>query len=123
MIDTHAIAAYVVSSSDGDRCSLSELLSAIRSRSPEASHEEVLDACRNTCLDLVREGHLRLDMTLPHANRPGRDGYTLVADEEVPAILTDPNAWLSPRETHACYWPMATESGKAKYISEDAFSL
>lgn len=62
-------------------------------------------------------------MTLPHADRPGRDGYTLVTDEEVPAILADADAWLSPRDTNPCYWPMATESGKAKYISEDIFSL
>jgi hypothetical protein len=123
MIDLQYISSYVVSSGDGDRCGLSELLAAIGSRRTDASSEEVLAACVEACLPLVNEGHVRLEMTPAHADRPGRGGYTLIEQADAPDVLRDPDSWHSPRESHPQYWLVATEAGKAAYISEDTFSL
>lgn len=123
MIDLHYIASYVVSSGDGDRCGPFELLAAIGSRNPETRGEEVFEACLSACLSLVSEGHIRLEMTPPHADRPTRDGYTQIRDADVERILRDPESWQSPQDARPRYWLVATETGKAAYISEDVVSL
>jgi hypothetical protein len=123
MIDLQNIASYVVSSGDGDRCGPFELLAAIQSRHPDNSADEVLEACRSACTSLAAEGHVRLEMTPPHADRPTRDGYTAIPDAAVEGILRDPESWQSPRDARPRYWLVATETGKAAYISEDVVSL
>ena len=123
MIDLHYIASYVVSSGDGDRCGLSELLAAIGTRRSEASSEEVLEACVAACLALVQEQHVRLEMTPARAGRPGRGGYTQISVADAPAVLRDPASWQSPRESEPHYWLVATDAGKSFYISEDTVSL
>lgn len=123
LIDLRYIASYVVSSGDGDRCGLFELLAAIGSRNPETSDEDVLADCRSACTSLLSEGHARLEMTPPHADRPTRDGYTPIPTAEVEGVLGDPESWLSPQDARPRYWLVATESGKATYISEDVVHL
>ena len=123
MIDLRYIASYAISSGDGDRCGLSELLAAIGSRRPEASRAEVSEACVAACLQLVSEHHIRLEMTPAHADRPGRGGYTEIPPQNAPEVLRDPESWQSPRESLPSYWLVATEAGKAAYISEEAVSL
>ena len=123
MIDLQFIASYIVSSGDGDRCGLSELLVAIGSRRPEANRDEIFEACLAACLHLVSEHQVRLEMTPPHADRPGRGGYTEVAPQTASKILRDPVSWQSPRESQARYWLIATDAGKAAYISEEVVSL
>lgn len=123
MIDLDYIASYVVSSGDGDRCGLFELLVAIQSRRPEANGEEVFDACLSACSSLTRVGHIRLEMTPPHADRPTRDGYTRIPEAAVEEILSNRESWLSPRDARPRYWLVATQTGKAAYISDDIVSL
>lgn len=123
MIDLQYIGSYVVSSGDGDRCGLSELLAAIGSRRSEASEEEVFAACLAACLSLVNDRHVALEMTPAHADRPGRGGYTEVSPSDAPEVLRDPVSWQSPRESRPRYWLVATEAGKAAYIGEDTVSL
>lgn len=122
-IDLEYVASYVVSSGDGDRCGLSELLAAIGTRRSEASSDEVFEACLAACVDLSNAGHVCLEMTPALASRPGRDGYTLIASDEAEATLNDRKVWQSPQETKPSYWLVATDSGKAKYISEEVVSL
>jgi hypothetical protein len=122
-IDDQFIASYVISSGDGDRCGLSELLVAIGTRRDSASSEEVFEACVAACLPLVSEQHVRLEMTPAYSDRPGRDGYTQVSLADAPTVLRDPVSWQSPRESRPHYWLVATEAGKAAYISEDTVSL
>ena len=123
MIDLDYIASYVVSSGDGDRCGLSELLAAIGIRRSEASSEEVFEACVAACLPLVSEGFVRLEMTPAHADRPGRDGHTQISEHDAQGVLSDPVSWRSPQESRPRYWLVATAAGKAAYISEDTLSL
>ncbi|MCH7599262.1 MAG: hypothetical protein IH973_05845 [Myxococcales bacterium] len=123
MIDLNYIASYVVSSGDGDRCGLSELLAAMQTRQSDASSEEIFEACVAACLPLVKKQHVRLEMTPAHADRPGRGGYTQISQEKAPEVLCDPASWQSPRESQPHYWLVATEAGKAAYISEDIISL
>lgn len=123
VIDLDYIASYVVSTGDGDRSGPFELLAAIGSRHPETSGEEVLEACLLACISLANQGHIRLEMTPPHADRPTRDGYTKILDADIEGILRDPRSWQGPQEARPRYWLVATETGKAAYISEDVVSL
>ncbi|MCP5044432.1 MAG: hypothetical protein GY944_25665 [bacterium] len=117
------IASYVISSGDGDRCGLHELLAAIGTRRSELDADEVLHACRDTCLSLVDAGHVRFEMTPAGADRPTRDGYTLIAAEDTHEILQGREAWTSPSDAHPRYWLVATDTGKAAFISEEVVSL
>jgi hypothetical protein len=121
--DDRFIESFIVSSGDGDRLGLHELLPAIGSRRPEATPEEVLAACRDASLAVLEAGHARFEMTPAHANRPGRDGYTAVSLEQARVILASDDAWQSPVESDPRYWFVATEAGKAEYISRETFSL
>ena len=123
MIDLQNIASYVVSAGDGDRCGTFELLAAIGSRNPEISEEDVWQACFAACTALVGEGHVRLEMTPPHADRPTRDGYTQIPSADVETILGNRESWQSPQDARPRYWLVATEAGKAAYISEEVVSL
>jgi len=123
MVIDDFIASYVVSSGDGDRCALYELIAAIATRRPEMNPDEVFVACRDACTTLVGDEHVHLEMTPPHADRPGRDGYTAVAIRDAAAVLHDRDSWQSPSEALPRYWLVATESGKAAFISQEIVSL
>lgn len=122
-IELDYIAAYVVSAGDGDRCGLSELLAAIGSRRPHVGKDDVFAACVSACIALAQRGHVRLEMTPAFASRPGREGYVVVDENDVEATLRDARSWQSPKESRPTYWLVATEAGKAAYISEDVVSL
>lgn len=122
-IGLHYIAAYVVAAGDGDRCGLSELLTAIGTRRPETDAEQIFESCVAACTTLVQNEHVRLEMTPAFASRPGRDGYVTIASDQVDATLRDPVSWESPKESQASYWLVATDAGKAAYISEEVVSL
>lgn len=122
-IDLDYIAAYVVSAGDGDRCGLSELLTAIGTRRPEVPAGEVFESCVSACFTLVHAGQARLEMTPAFASRPGRDGYVVVEAGDIEPTLRNTGSWQSPKESHASYWLVATEAGKAAFISEDVVSL
>lgn len=122
-IDLDYIAAYVVSAGDGDRCGLSELLSAIGSRRPEVDAAQVFDACVAACLTLAQREHVRLEMTPAFASRHGRDGYEVVGNGDVESTLRDAESWQSPSEARPIYWLVATDAGKSEYISEEVVSL
>ena len=122
-IDLDYIAAYVVSAGDGDRCGLSELLSAIGTRRPEVSAEQVFDSCVAACVTLAQSGHVRVEMTPAFASRPGRDGYVVVEGSDVEPTLRNADSWQSPQESRPSYWLVATAAGKAAYISEAVVSL
>jgi len=123
VIDLDYIASYVVSSGDGDRCGLSELLAAMETRQSDVDSEEVFEACVAACLPLLSQHHVRLEMTPAHADRPGRGGYTEISEENAPAVLRDPASWQSTLESQPHYWLVANEAGRAAYISEDIVSL
>ncbi len=122
-IDLQYVGSYVISSGSGDRCGLSELLAAIASRRPRADSDQVFEACLAACLSLADEGHVRIEMTPACADRPTRDGYTQVPAESAPQVLRDPQSWWSPRDTLPRYWLVATQEGRAAYISDDTISL
>jgi hypothetical protein len=122
-IGLHYIAAYVVAAGDGDRCGLSELLTAIGTRHSEAGAEQIFESCVAACTTLVQSEHVRLEMTPAFASRPGRDGYVTIASDQVDATLRNTVSWESPKESHASYWLVATDTGKAAYISEEVVSL
>ncbi len=123
MLDRQYVQSFIISSGDGDRCGLHELLAAIETRHPEATLEEAKATCRDACLAVLEAGHALLQMTPAHADRPGRDGYTAVPLEDVRGILDAEASWQSPVESNPRYWLVATDSGKTEYISPEAFSL
>lgn len=123
MLDRRFIQSFIVSSGDGDRCGLHELLPAIGSRRPEETPEEILEACREACVAVLEAGHAILEMTPAGADRPGRGGYTVVSLENARGILADQRAWQNPIDTDPRYWFIASEAGKAEYISSETISL
>lgn len=123
MVDRRFIESFIISTGDGDLCGLHELQTAIGTRYKDASAAETRAACLEACLTVLEAGHAIMQMTPPHADRPGRDGYTVISLEDARLILADDDSWRSPVESNARYWLVATESGKAEYISADTFSL
>ncbi len=117
------IASYVVSTGDGDRCGLHELVAAIASRRSDVSADDVRTACQQACASLASAGHVRVEMTPPHADRPERDGYTLVSPEDALVAFGDAATWQPPSDARPRYWLVATEDGRAAYISEEVVSL
>lgn len=123
MLDRRFIQSYIVSSGDGDRCGLFELLSAIGTRRPETSPEEIQSACREACLAVLEAGHAQFEMTPAGADRPGRGGYTAIPLEDARVILAGKIAWQSPIDANPRFWLIATEAGQAEYISAETISL
>lgn len=117
------IASYVVSTGDGDRCGLHELVGAIASRRSEVAIDDVLTACQQACASLASAGHVRVEMTPPRADRPERDGYTLVSVQDALAAFEDDATWQAPSDARPRYWLIATDEGRAAYISEEVVSL
>ncbi len=117
------IASYVIGVADTDRCGVHELVPAIASRRDDVSESEVALACREACAALVRAEHVRLEMTPAGADRPGRDGYTPVAIDDALKVFDDEASWRFPSDAHPRYWLVATDAGRAAYISEDVVSL
>ncbi len=123
MVDRQFIQSFIVASGDGDRLGLHELLEAIGTRRPEESAEEVQRACLDACLAVLESDHAILEMTPAGADRPGRGGYTTVSLPDARTILASEGAWQAPVENDPRYWFIATDAGKAEYISGETVSL
>ncbi len=117
------IEAYIVAAADGDQLGLHELPSAVSRRTPELEEAEIYQLCRATCRDLLERGCIQLVSTPAFAARPGRDGFVAISSAEALEIVSDDQNWHLPAEAKARYWLVATDEGRAEYISESKLSL
>lgn len=117
------IASYIVGAADTDRVGLFELSTAIGTRRPELERDEIERACLSACTQLLRAGHVRVEVTPAGARRPGRGGYKKLAEPDAQAALDDPASWQPPSDAHPRYWLVATDAGREAYISEEVVSL